>query len=194
MTHPHCTESRESSATHLPKLDLPQFSGNPICWRPFWDSFKAAVDTNRSLTGVQKLGYLRAQLQGEARDIITRFQLTNTSYANSVQLLKETFGEPCKQINAHLQALIDLPGPNNSPSSVYQFHDTIQNRICSLAALGQNKDSYGSLLSTILHKKIPGKMKQNMARAHGKWVWTITKLRNLVELAINSRKNQNFII
>ena len=52
---------RESaSLTHLPKLDLPQFSGNPLYWQAFWDSFEAAVDNNRSLSGIQKLSYLRA--------------------------------------------------------------------------------------------------------------------------------------
>ena len=91
-SHPHRTEPRESSssytATHLPKLDFPQFSGNPLYWQPFWDSFEAAVDTNKSLTGVQK-SYLRAQLRGEASEVITGFQLTNASYTDSIELLKE---------------------------------------------------------------------------------------------------------
>ena len=147
-THSHRIEPREHSdtTTRLPKLDLPQFSGNPIYWQPFWDSFEAAVDTNRSLTGVQKLSYLRAQLRGEARDVIAGFQLTNASYADSVQLLKERFGEPYKQIDAHMQALIDLPGPSNTPSSVRQFYDAIESHIRSLTALGRTEDSYGSLL------------------------------------------------
>jgi len=54
------------SLTRLPKLDLPQFSGNPFLWQPFWDCFEAAVHNNASLTGVQKLSYLSAQLKGEA--------------------------------------------------------------------------------------------------------------------------------
>ena len=128
------------------------------------------METNRSLTGVQKLSYLRAQLQGEACDVIAGFQLTNASYADSVQLLKERFGEPYKQIDA----LIDLPGPSNTPSSVRQFYDAIESHIRSLTALGRTEDSYGSLLTTTLLGKIPGKMKQNMARANGKQEWTIT--------------------
>jgi len=137
-------------------------------WQPFWDSFEAAVDTNRSFTGVQKLSYLRTQLQGEARDVIASFPLTNTSYGDSVLLLKERFGQPYKQVEAHRQALIDLPGPNHTTSSVCQFHDAIESHIRSLTAMGQSEDTYGGLLTTILLGKIPGKMKQNMARAHGK--------------------------
>ena len=163
-------EPRESSdtATRLPKLDLPQFSGNPLYWQPFWDCFEAAVDTNTSLTGVQKLSYLRAQLRGEASQVITGFQLTHANYANSVRLLRERFGEPHTQIDAHMQVLIDLPGPSNTPSSVREFHDAIESHIRSLKALGRTEDPYGSLLVTILLGKLPGKIKQNMARAHGK--------------------------
>ena len=81
---PHRTEPRESSdnTTRLPKLNLPHFSGNRMHWQPFWDSLEAAVDTNRSLTGVQKLSYLRTQLQGEARHVIAGFPLTSTSYGD----------------------------------------------------------------------------------------------------------------
>ena len=178
----HRAEPRESSdtATRLPKLDLPQFSGNPLYWQPFWDCFEAAVDTNRSLTGVQKLSYLRAQLRGEASQVIAGFQLTNANYADSTRLLKERFGEPYTQIDAHMQALIDLPGLSNTPSSVREFHDAIESHIRSLTALGRTEDSYGSLLATILLGKIPGKIKQNMARAHGKREWTITELRTSI--------------
>lgn len=180
--HPARTEPRGSSssgdtATRLPKLDLPQFSGNPLHWQPFWDSFKAAVDSNTSLTGVQKLSYLRAQLQGEASEVIAGFQLTDASYTSSVELLKERFGQEYKQINAHMQALIDLPAPSTTTSSVRQFYDAIESHIRSLTALGQTEDSYGSMLTTILLGKIPGKMKQTMARAHGKREWTLAELR-----------------
>ena len=89
----------------LPKLDLPHFTGNPLHWQSFWDCFGAAVDNNPSLTGVQKLSYLRAQLSGDAARVITGFQLTNDNYAHSVALLKERFGQIYKQVDAHMQAL-----------------------------------------------------------------------------------------
>ena len=152
-SHPHRTEPRESSsdtATRLPKLNLPQFSRNLLYWQPFWDSFKAAVDTNKSLTGVQKLSYLRAQLRGETSEVIAGFQLTNANYTNSIELLKERFGEKYKQVDAHMQALIDLLVPSITPSSVRQFHVVIESHIRSLTALGRTEDSYGNMLTTIL--------------------------------------------
>ena len=175
-TEHHADHTRDTT-TRLPKLDLPQFSGNPLNWQPFWDCFQAAVDSNRSLTGVQKLSYLRAQLRGEASRAIAGFQLTNTSYDDSVQLLRDRFGKSFRQVDAHMQALIDLPGPTNTPSSIRNFYDATESHIHSLAALGKTEDTYGSLLAPIILGKLPGKIKQNLARSHGKREWTLNELR-----------------
>ena len=70
-----------------------------------------AVHHNPSITGVQKLNYLRAQLQGNTLWVITRIPLTNT---NTVTLLKERCGEPHMHVDAHMQALIELNRPNKT--------------------------------------------------------------------------------
>jgi len=101
------TSSTGPQVTRLPKLELPQFSGDPLHWQSFWDCFEAAVHNNATLTGVQKLTYLRVQLQGDAARIIAVFQLTNDNYNNSVSLLKERYGQIHEQVDAHMQAFVD---------------------------------------------------------------------------------------
>ena len=71
------TDHHEGRVTRLPKLELPQFCGNPLTWQSFWDCFEASIHTNDNLTAVQRLSYLRSQLQGEARRVIAGFPLTN---------------------------------------------------------------------------------------------------------------------
>jgi len=66
---------------------------------------------------------LHAQLGGDAACVVAGFQLNNDNYAHSVTILKEHFGQTYKQVDAHMQALIDLPVPNNSVSSLQEFHD-----------------------------------------------------------------------
>ena len=46
------------SSVKLPKLEIPTFSGDKMRWSEFWDSFKATVDDNTSLTDIEKLNYL----------------------------------------------------------------------------------------------------------------------------------------
>ena len=76
-------------STRLPKLTLPQFSGDPLAWQGFWDSFEASVHSDPRLTGVQKFkfNYLRAQLLGDAACVVEGFPLTNNNYEHSVSLL-----------------------------------------------------------------------------------------------------------
>ena len=78
-THMHTPHKEPMHAhhfgTHLPKLEIPVFTGDPLGWQPFWDCFEATIDTNPILIGVQKLSYLRAQLHGEASRVITGLPL-----------------------------------------------------------------------------------------------------------------------
>ena len=77
-----------------------------------------SIHTNNNLTGVQKLSYLRGQLQGEASRVIAGFPLTNPNYQHSVALLQERFGQAHKQIDTHMQALIDLCSPSGTLTSL----------------------------------------------------------------------------
>ena len=100
-----------NSACHI-------FQEVPITWQTFWDSFDAAVHSNASLTVVQKLNYLRAQLQGDAARVVTGFLLTDNNYVHSVTLLKQMFGQPYKLVNAHMQAFLKFSNPVNTLASL----------------------------------------------------------------------------
>ena len=62
-TTEHTTIPSASHATsRFPKLSIPTFTGDPLNWQSFWDCFDSAVNSNPTLSNVQKLSYLRAQL------------------------------------------------------------------------------------------------------------------------------------
>ena len=61
----HSSDGAHYRISRLPKSSLPYFSGDPLMWQTFWDSFSAAVHTNPNLREVQKFNYLRAQLKGD---------------------------------------------------------------------------------------------------------------------------------
>ena len=106
------------NVSRLPKLTLPIFGGDPLKWQTFWDSFDSAVHSNNVLTNVEKLNYLRAHLEGEAARAITGFPLTSVNYHQSLDVLRERFGEQQKIINAHMHALMNLPHANNTITSL----------------------------------------------------------------------------
>ena len=85
-------------------------------WQSFFDCFDAAINSNPMLTGVQKLSYLRVQLQGDSARVIAGFPLTDGNYSHSVALLQNHFGQPYKLFSAHTQALLDLSNPTKPPT------------------------------------------------------------------------------
>ena len=176
IKHAHHAHEGCGYSTRLPKLSLPYFSGDPLTWQTFWDSFEAAIHYNPNLTGVQKLNYLRAQLQGDAARVVAGFPLTNSNYEHSVSLLKQRFGQSYKLINAHIQALLNLPKPANNHSSLQTFYDTIENHMRGLSSLGKSSDTYGSLLTPIILNKLPNEIKKTLTREHSNAEWTLDTL------------------
>ena len=126
---------------------------------------------------MQKVNYLRAQVTDEAAKSIAGFPLTNSNYEHSIALLRERFGQTQRIVNAHMQALLTLPNPSNNMISLRSFHDTIENHIRGLSALGHSRDSYGALLVPIILGKLPVEIKQNLARYHPAFEWSIDELK-----------------
>ena len=63
ISNGHSSATQANSNAHrLPKLALPIFTGNPLKWQTFWDSYKATVHDNHSLCDIQKFNYLKAHL------------------------------------------------------------------------------------------------------------------------------------
>ena len=126
------------NVSRFPKLTLPIFGGDPLKWQTFWVFFDSAVHSNNVLTNVQKLNYLRAHLEGEAARAIAGFPLTSVNYHQSLDVLRERFGEHQRIINAHMHALMNLPHAHNVITSLRTFYDSIENHVCGLTALGNH--------------------------------------------------------
>ena len=84
------TTKKEAIHVKLPKITLKSFSGNPIEWLSFWDSFQASVDKNSDINGVDKMNYLSGLLKGEAATVIQGLPLSEaitrepSTYSKSV--------------------------------------------------------------------------------------------------------------
>ena len=49
--------SRQFNQVKLPKLEIKPFSGNPVEWNTFVESFTAAFDKNISVSNIEKMGF-----------------------------------------------------------------------------------------------------------------------------------------
>ena len=64
----------------LPKIELKKFSGDPLTWKTFKDSFKCAINKQKHLSGVEKMSYLLGLLEGEAETCLKGLQLSNENF------------------------------------------------------------------------------------------------------------------
>ena len=125
------------------------------------------------LSAVQKLSYLRTQLWGEPARTIAGLPVTNLNYSHSVTILRDCYGPPQGIVDAHVQALLDLPKPVNKLPSLQLFHDTITSHVCCLQSLGKSPILLETLLIPMILTKLWEETKKNMARDHPSTAWRI---------------------
>ena len=75
-----------------------------------------------------------------------------------------------------MQALLDLPVPMHTISSIQTFYDVTESYIRGLESLDRMESSYGALLVPVILKKLPEEIRKNIAREHGSWNCTLSHL------------------
>ena len=168
--------TQQFATSRLPKLTLPTFSGDPLTWQTFWDSFHAAIHANTSLSGIQKFNYLKAQLQGDAARAVDGLPLSEMNYTHSIALLQNRFGQPHNLVNAHMKALLNMASPTNNLASLRMFYDSVESHIRGLSSLGKSEHSYGDLLVPIIMSKLTTEVRRNLAREHSNSQWILSDL------------------
>ena len=194
----HSTVSTASNHNHssrrinLPKLVLPRFSGDLLQWITFKEAFNAAVADDDNLDEIQKFQYLQSQLDGDAARTIAGLPLTNANYAEAMSLLEKRFGQPHKIISSYMKALLELPKPVDTISSLQDFYDKSETYIRSLRSLGKTEDAYGDLLVPIIFEKLSNRFRTQISREHGDVAWTLSELRDAIYHEIQASQAGDF--
>ncbi|GFQ99690.1 DUF1758 domain-containing protein [Trichonephila clavata] len=84
------TSNSNVSNFRLPKLSIPQFSGNFKDWINFKDLFVSTVHSQISLPNIEKFQYLKGLLTHEPASLITHIPLSNDSYEEAGQKLLDS--------------------------------------------------------------------------------------------------------
>ncbi|XP_071152313.1 uncharacterized protein [Mytilus edulis] len=135
-------------------------------WQSFWDSYETSVHESTTLRNVQKFNYLKSLLHDEALKTVTGFALTHANYEKAISLLQERYGQSHVIRQKYMQALVDIPAPKYTISSMKNYYDEIEIHIRGLESLGQSEDTYGAFLVPIIMNKLPGEIRRNLARQY----------------------------
>ena len=154
-------------AISLPTLQLPKFDGTCTGWYEFWDVFCSAVDRH-DLDEVNKLAYLKAQISGDAKQLIKHLPMTNNSYSLAVQILKATF-ENKLLMSLELGKFLDTLGSiEHSAESLSAFRADLAGLVGRFENLGckvSGNCSAEMLLTSLLLTRMPQSLLEKLLRS-----------------------------
>ena len=116
----------------LPRLELPTFSGIITEWPTFWDSFSSTIHSDKSLSDIDKFKYLMSILEGEARDTLLGFNLTNAEYEEAIEHLCERYDEK------EYAELANLVKCGNVTSELRKTFNFIEIQLRSIECMSEN--------------------------------------------------------
>ncbi|XP_057339419.1 uncharacterized protein LOC130676929 [Microplitis mediator] len=91
---------------NLPQIKLPTFQGSYDEWDSFKDLFTSLVIHENSLTGSQKMHYLKTQVKGEAASLIANIQVTDDEFQSAWELLNTRYTNPRRLLDMHVDELL----------------------------------------------------------------------------------------
>lgn len=152
--------SRETNGgtrkTKLPEIKLAEFDGEYTKWIVFKNQFEGTIHNNADLTPMQKHQYLIGVLQGEARAVIERFDISGENYASAWQLLKDAYDDRKMLVENHIEALLQMPSISRTDraESIRKLIWHIQTHISSLQTLGLPVIYWDTLIIHIARKEL----------------------------------------
>lgn len=96
-----------SARRHLPKISIPEFSGDLWKWTHFKDTFTSLVHQEECLTDIEKLHYLLSATKGEAASLLASFPIEQASYSLAWNKLVENYDNPRILANAFIERILD---------------------------------------------------------------------------------------
>ena len=97
----------------LPKMDLQKFNSDPSKWADWYSRFSFMIgDTN--LSDGQKVAYRQGLVIGKAKTAIEGFACNGHLYKDTINVLKQRFGNPNVIISNLLKKLINYRPPTTS--------------------------------------------------------------------------------
>ena len=161
----------KNTGVKLPKLNLKRFTGEPLEWKSFMETFDAAVNSRPNLSNIEKFTYLKSFLEGIALQAIEGFPLTSENYIRAWNLLIERYGNPQLVISSHMNNLIKLEKVSGANvKELRTLYDKVTRTISNTSALksvGIESEHFGPLLIPIVLEKIPNVIRLQISRKLG---------------------------
>ncbi|KAJ8708890.1 hypothetical protein PYW08_010272 [Mythimna loreyi] len=148
-----------SSISHrehtTPKIEIPTFGGSYHQWTSFKDLFTEAVHSNPSLSGAQKMQFLKSKVKGEAERLIQHLPISSDNYIISWDILSHRYDNKRMIFTSHINILLNIPiSQQSSINHIKRIHDTALETMNAIQNLGVDVTSWGPLIVHLLCQKL----------------------------------------
>ncbi|GFQ72210.1 uncharacterized protein TNCT_380561, partial [Trichonephila clavata] len=155
------TSNSNVSNFRLPKLSIPQFSGNFKDWINFKDLFVSTVHSQISLPNIEKFQYLKGLLTNEPASLIKHIPLSNDSYEEARQKLLDRYDNKKQIVQSLIKIFLDQkPIFEANSLNLRKLLDTSDECLRGLNALGEQASSKDCWLIYLLLQKIDPESKR----------------------------------
>lgn len=137
------SDIKEISSVKLPDIPLPIFSGKFEEYNLFISQFKSLIDDNKKLSDTQKLYYLQACLNGDAKNIET----VDDTYSSLLSALKDRFDNKRAIVDSHINCIINYNKiVHDSANHIRNFLDCINKNLRALKGLKFDRNNFTDIL------------------------------------------------
>lgn len=151
---------RNNGGLRVPYFKIPMFSGNYDSWPAFKDLFRSMIHFNKKMSPVQKLGYLKVNLTGEALKIINNLEITDANYENAWDLLTDRYDNKRLLVNRWIQLIFQIPLSKGAAVDIKAILDGTQEALQGLRNLNRPVEYYDDLLVYLAETKLDSKSKE----------------------------------
>ena len=124
-------------------------------------------------------------LEGEARDTLSGFNLSEIQYDQAVKHLRERYDDKEYIIHHYYSALSDLAKCDNVTSELRRTFNFIEIQLCSLESMGENVNN--NYIVALIKAKLSDAFNLKLEECR-EGDWTLEKLRKLITKLIQVRE------
>ncbi|XP_025831574.1 uncharacterized protein LOC112904803 [Agrilus planipennis] len=138
----------------LPRINLPQFSGEYTEWLPFYNAFDSLIHNNYTLDDCQKFHYLKF-LGGEAARPIESLAITANNYQSAWSILQRRYKNDRLIVYSHVNSILNTPELSKpSTEGLRKLVNDISANLEALKAMQIQVDSWDAFLVPLIISRI----------------------------------------
>lgn len=158
-TQPSVTQFGDEVKVNLPKITLPNFSGNIKSWPEFYDIFNSMIHESKSLSDSERMQYLVSCLSGDALALIRTFPATGTYYQAAYKMLIDRYRDSRDLAFTCWKEMLNVNLKSKSPHDFRRTLDTFNENLTILTRLKLPTDQWDFILCYLLLSKLDPKLR-----------------------------------